>query len=425
MSGIPVTINLRISKVILSNTTVEGTTATTWLEKFSTNEADRDWREVCLAQAYTHTDFAGTLGLAWTAYPKSSNQNGGICQSAYKNTVGRMVSLNTGFHTSLNFGSKQPELQTALVLAHEVGHNFGAPHDGATPDQSATDVGNFLMFPFAVSGEKSNNAKFSAASIDSINSAVRDRAGCFLPSTGENRPSPCGNFIREGSEQCDCGGDDVTCAAWDKCCSSSCKFANSSKCSPMDQDHGVCCTDTCLPRNTSFQCNAKSECKAEAYCSSDSPPKCIVQTRKDFSMCESGVTSCPSGTCSMMCKSGACTESICSLWNQTLCNPGAGAGACEIKCQTASGQCVSPANLPPRVQNVTVYGGADAVATAVDFDIRYKAPGSGCEFTKDEKKSGFCNIEGKCVSADNEGQALNKLYKCVSVLLNPGSDGVA
>ncbi len=48
------------------------------------------------------------------------NQQGGICDNG---------NLNTGLLTSLNYGQVVSPSVSTIVLAHEIGHNFGSEHD--------------------------------------------------------------------------------------------------------------------------------------------------------------------------------------------------------------------------------------------------------------------------------------------------------
>ena len=76
-------------------------------------------------------------------------------------------------------------------------------------------------------------------SVDAMTAAVGYRGGCFeMEST-----STCGNFIKDGGEACDCGGESGCLALGDKCCGSDCNFKSGSECSPLDSKHGMCCAE--------------------------------------------------------------------------------------------------------------------------------------------------------------------------------------
>jgi disintegrin and metalloproteinase domain-containing protein 10 len=89
----------------------------------------------CLSYVFTYRDFTGgTLGLAWVA--SASGASGGICEKykTYTENINGVHhtskrSLNTGIITFVNYNARVPPKVSQLTLAHEIGHNFGSPHD--------------------------------------------------------------------------------------------------------------------------------------------------------------------------------------------------------------------------------------------------------------------------------------------------------
>uniref|UniRef100_T1J2R6 ADAM10 endopeptidase n=1 Tax=Strigamia maritima TaxID=126957 RepID=T1J2R6_STRMM len=228
----------------------------------------------CLAYVFTYRDFSGgTLGLAWVASPQGAS--GGICEqykSYSENVGGRPIqtkrSLNTGIITFVNYNTRVPPKVSQLTLAHEIGHNFGSPHDYPTDCKPGGAEGNYIMFASATSGDRPNNVRFSHCSVGNISAVLH---ALFSHSSGkrlclqEDRGAFCGNKIVEENEQCDCGYDEVECN--DQCCyprdsgpnnTNQCTHRPRAQCSPSE---GPCCNELCQFEKPKKLCRHESECK--------------------------------------------------------------------------------------------------------------------------------------------------------------------
>lgn len=112
-----------------------------FLEKFS----EGDYESFCLAYMFTFRDFeGGTLGLAWTGDLKNA---GGVCERK-GHFRGGLKSLNTGIITLLNYGKVVLPAVSYVTLAHEIGHNFGSPHDPESERECVPGGrdGNYIMY---------------------------------------------------------------------------------------------------------------------------------------------------------------------------------------------------------------------------------------------------------------------------------------
>lgn len=231
-----------------------------------------------------------------------------------------------------------------LVLAHEVGHTFGAVHDCV--DQTCNDGqtlasqqccplssdscpagGRFVMNPFTAPGV----TNFSPCSIGNICTAIGRnsvKTGCLT--SNKNVPtisgSQCGNGIVEQGEDCDCGG--VEGCGTNNCCDpTTCKFKGSAVCDPSNEE---CCTSTCGFATADTICRASTGvCDPQETCTGTSAVCPADANAPDGQACGNsteGLT-CASGQCSsrnLQCKTlmgvytqnnstYACSDSGCQI----------------------------------------------------------------------------------------------------------------
>ncbi|GIY84338.1 disintegrin and metalloproteinase domain-containing protein 10 [Caerostris extrusa] len=157
------------------------------------------------------------------------------------------------------------------------------------------------MHPKSTSSRRELNEVFSPCSRFQMGRIIRERGGCLGAP-----PVDCGNGVREGGEQCDCGWEKI-CGDLDPCCTPSdapkggCALRNGSRCSPKESH---CCKEDCT-----------IESDAGALCFR-SDTHCLI------SRCDGRTATCPApplprmvipckGT-SKTCKGGACNSTVCA-----------------------------------------------------------------------------------------------------------------
>ncbi|XP_057658475.1 disintegrin and metalloproteinase domain-containing protein 10-like [Diorhabda carinulata] len=349
------------------------------VEKFLELFSEEDYDAFCLAYMFTYRDFEmGTLGLAWTGDLKNA---GGVCEKNghYR---GSMKSLNTGIVTLLNYGKHVPPAVSHVTLAHEIGHNFGSPHD---PEQCSPggEDGNFIMFARATSGDKKNNNRFSPCSLKSINPVLNFKArspkGCFT----EPKAAICGNGVVEEGEECDCGWEED---CRDQCCfpmrryasidEMPCKLTPRSACSPSQ---GPCCTSNCQVK-FGDKCRDDNGCRDESFCNGRDPqcPPSINKPNKTICNKE------------FVCFMGECTGSICLAYGLESCqcipsNNDPKTKACELCCKL-------PGDNQPCLSSF------EWNDMPYDIPDMYSKPGTPCN-----NYIGYCDVFQMCREVDPSG----------------------
>ncbi|CAL7939204.1 unnamed protein product [Xylocopa violacea] len=354
-------------------------TGTYGVEEFLELFSEEDYDAFCLSYMFTYRDFEkGTLGLAWTGDLKNA---GGVCEKNghYR---GSMKSLNTGIITLLNYGKHVPPTVSHVTLAHEIGHNFGSPHD---PDECSPggEDGNFIMFARATSGDKRNNNRFSPCSLVSINPVLNAKArsskGCFA----EPQNAICGNGVVEDGEECDCGWEED---CNDPCCHPQrlhhaphevpCRLADGAVCSPSQ---GPCCTSGCTLRNGD-KCRDDNGCRDASFCDGRGPqcPPSINKPNKTICNEE------------FVCYMGECTGSICLAYGLESCQCIAGPDdpptkSCELCCK-----------LPGEDQPCL----SSFAWNSAPYDIpdMLSKPGTPCN-----DYNGYCDVFQRCREVDPSG----------------------
>ncbi|XP_065829351.1 disintegrin and metalloproteinase domain-containing protein 10-like [Oscarella lobularis] len=326
--------------------------------------SEMDFSEYCLGHLFTYRDFdSGVIGLAWVGGTASGT--GGVCEQNRVRTNQGERSLNTGLTTLLNYGRLVPRSVSAITTTHELGHNFGSPHDEpggeCTPGGSA---GNFIMFASATDGSLPNNRKFSPCSAETMASVISAKWSltCF---SQENRGPQCGNGVIEEGEECDCGSSSPEeCNAIDPCCTpGNCTLRDGALCSPLVKP---CCNDSCI--FSMGICRLEEECLTASYCngsSGDCPPP---QPKPNNETCNEGAN---------FCQNGECTGSACSQWNAESCVCADSLQVCHVCC-VWDNLCRSTEDQP-------------------GVNLTFLRAGTTCM-----DLTGYCTQDGACKVVDNQ-----------------------
>ncbi|XP_077484647.1 disintegrin and metalloproteinase domain-containing protein 10-like [Amblyomma americanum] len=350
----------------------------------------------CASYLWTHRDLpGGTLGLAYMAEPDGFS--GGICEpfeaspgfaadSATSGYVGKL-SLNTGVVTFLNKNMRVALRISEITFAHELGHNFGAPHDELPECLPDGVSGNYIMFASATHGDRRNNRRFSVCSVRSIAAVLMQmlsnkgsRPNCLQ----EPRGPFCGNSIREENEECDCGWERQDCGV-DTCCYArqhgeinrkACTLKPGAVCSPSND---ACCSAQCRFHNTSVVCRPEDDCIFEAFCDGNSGECPSSDWKPDGTLCNSAT---------QLCESGECRKPVCRLYNLQECYLTAAHLSMEDMCLIACKEHEPGSECKE----------ACAFESMKDFCGRRMQPGAPCYDLQ-----GYCDVFQRCRLLDAEG----------------------
>ncbi|KAI9600679.1 hypothetical protein H4Q26_000469 [Puccinia striiformis f. sp. tritici PST-130] len=266
------------------------------------------------------------VGVAWL---------GQLCETETQVSSSGQVTSGTGVTASTT-----NEWQ---VMAHEIGHNFGAIHDcgsgcglsdACCPLSSSTcnSLGNYLMSPVATK----NTTNFSPCSIGNICTTLHSTLNTSCLAIPGQRSvislQQCGNGIVEPGEDCDPGQNNKS-----NCCDpATCKFRAGAVCDPLN---GPCCKSDCQFSSSDQVCrpSANPECDIEEKCNG----KEVHCPTDQFN--ENGKSCGPTGQ-DLKCAAGICTsrDEQCKTQGTSLgltksCPSGA-TQDCKISCVDPTGR---------------------------------------------------------------------------------------
>ncbi|GFO11619.1 disintegrin and metalloproteinase domain-containing protein 17 [Plakobranchus ocellatus] len=206
--------------------------------------------QYCLVHLTVQRQMGSMLGIAAVAQPNKLWMNG-ICAG-----ISESDARNVGASTVVDWtGRIMPLKLYSAVLAHEIGHNWGANHDldvfsDIACRPSTAQGGKFLMWPYTVSYNDPNSLKFSPCSKRDIRKILEIRAHkCFL--NKHFKHEMCGNGLLEQSEECDPG---FAFLHKDPCCQSNCRLQRGAECSFRN---APCCTNSCTIAPPTHKCYPK------------------------------------------------------------------------------------------------------------------------------------------------------------------------
>ncbi|SNX84445.1 related to ADAM protease ADM-B [Melanopsichium pennsylvanicum] len=296
------------------------------LSVFSQWRSQQPGNGIGLWHLMTACNSGSEIGVAWL---------GTVCMTDASSSSGQTVS---------GTGVSSLTTQQWQVMAHEIGHNFGAIHDctnGCTSNSNyAVQNGGAPCCPLSASAcnanaeyimnpsSRANIQSFSQCSIGNVCSLIGQGLNTSCIQTPGQRSTlsteQCGNGILEPGEECDAGPNGS------QCCTSQCKLASGAQCDPSTS---ACCSNSCTFAPSSQMCrpSVDSRCDTAEYCTGTSAECPADTTKDDGSSCGDGL-SCANGYCTsrdLQCQQASTGQisfrSACSASN---------ANSCQLTCQS-------------------------------------------------------------------------------------------
>ncbi|XP_035228657.1 disintegrin and metalloproteinase domain-containing protein 10 homolog [Stegodyphus dumicola] len=264
------------------------------------------YQNYCLSICMCYRSYPSSdIGQAFKASHGLGTAPGGICQKPLKvhsltGTVNQALNIAVVTIRNSN-GDTLPMQISLLAVAHEIGHGFGSGHDPAHSLECSpgSEKGFYLMHPKTVAGRKPLSQYFSPCSRKDINKTISTRGECL-----KVLPSVCGNAVREGDEECDCGWE-KSCALIDHCCTPSdaklpekpCTFRSSKGASCSNKENN-CCTRDCKPNeDRSMICFENDISCLISHCEGNSGTCPLPMKAPDKYPCQGTSRTCMGGVC--------------------------------------------------------------------------------------------------------------------------------
>ncbi|XP_042898668.1 disintegrin and metalloproteinase domain-containing protein 10-like [Parasteatoda tepidariorum] len=227
--------------------------------------------QFCLSFAFTYQNFSGyVIGEAFKPDLGLIGVIGGICDDPKVTPNNTLLHFNTGvINLYVNRDEMLPLAVSLLAFTHELGHNFGSDHD--PPHFNACSFEGHIMSERVMPGSK--NFEFSPCSRAEMSAIIKVKGICL-----KERDSICGNLIREGEEECDCGWSSI-CEFMDPCCNPmdvklpeigcTIKSGASFECSRKESD---CCLENCtIVKDTKMPCYVDNFLCLKSFCDGINP----------------------------------------------------------------------------------------------------------------------------------------------------------